>query len=102
MVTVDFGTTILALDRVTAVRNSDGKVVKLRDIAVSCLLSTRPDGADQKMQDASLAEKVHNSKTGAPLSAEEVSRIKSLIADTQGPLIMKRCWDILDPRGEEE
>ncbi len=100
---VDFNTTITALDGVTAVRNEHNKVVKFRDIAIASLLANRPCTPEDKIADFNLAERLHRNQAGeVDLGIKEVAHLKKRIAECQGPLVVKRCWDIFDPRTEEE
>lgn len=100
---IDMNTTLVALDGTSAIRNEQNKVVKLRMIAIACLLVNRPCTPEEKIADFDLAERLHQQKEAAlDLTIEEVAHLKKRIGESQGPLVVKRCWDILDPRTEEE
>lgn len=100
---IDLDVTLVALDGTTALRNEANKVVKLRMIAIACLLANRPCTPEEKIADFDLAERLHGHKSvQIDLSIEEVAHLKKRIGESQGPLVVKRCWDILDPRTEEE
>lgn len=100
---VNMDTTLTGLDGTTALRNEEDKVVKLRMIAIACLLANRPCSPEEKLADFDMAERLHKDKSGTvDLSIEEVAHLKKRIGESQGPLVVKRCWDVLDPRGKED
>lgn len=99
---IRLNTAVLQVDGVNAYRDGENKVVRTKDIVLNCLTANRPgDDPKQKMEDANLAEKAYAAGAEAEFAVEEVARMKKLV-EVQPPVIMKRCWDVLDPPPEPE
>lgn len=100
---VKMDSVILALDGVTAVRNENNKVVTLRHVAISSLLLNRACPPEEKIADFDLAESLNKNKASEiDLTIEQVVHLKKRIGESQGPIAVKRCWEILDPREDKE
>jgi hypothetical protein len=81
------------------------KKITLRLIACNALQATFDDernlSGEEKIKRFNLALKI--TKTDFPdLSAEEIAEIKKLIAKGYPPLIVGRCYEILDPKTNDE
>jgi hypothetical protein len=74
--------------------------VTLGTIAEISLLTTYPDeqnlSGEEKTKRFSLALKIHEKKE-VPLTADEITLIKKLIAKNYNALITGRAWELLDP-----
>ena len=96
---VKMDSAILDLDGVTALRNDQNKVVTLRQVAIVCLLLNRQCPPEEKIADFDLAKQLKDDKANEiDLTIEQVGCLKTKIGEAQGPVFVKRCWDILDPR----
>ncbi len=99
---IDLDTTLVELDGVTAMRSPQNKVLKLRAVVIEVLLANLPGPAEEKLENFNLAEKINkNEAKEMDFTSEEITSLKKRIGQAVGPVIMKRCWDILDPRAEE-
>lgn len=83
------------------------KPVTLKTISLTALLAQYADeqalSGEDKMKRFQIAEKIAAANADDPhidLKAEEIAEIKKLIGKGFGPLIVGRCFNTLDPKGE--
>lgn len=83
----------------------DGKpsMMTLRSICNEALLGTydedRTATGDAKLKRFKLAMKINETNI-VDLKVEEITEIKNFIAKAFGPLVIGRCYDLLDPDSE--
>jgi hypothetical protein len=99
-VKVKFDTTLKTLDGDPI--KQDDKDFTLRQVAVNALMSFGEKeakiGGKEKFDRYKLANKIHNGADG--VKPEEIAKIKELIGELYGPLVVGQAWMVLD--GDEE
>ncbi len=94
---VDLKQSIVDIDGKKALRTDDDKVFNLRKACVSALLNPAgPMDGEKKMTLFKLADRI-NREDSADFSVEELAQLKSVIGDRFAPLIVGRCYEMLDP-----
>lgn len=100
---VDFSTPITQIDGTTPMRDQGdkGKIVTLGDVAQNALLGSFPDEQNLKGEDKikryTIARKIEDQRKDPPLTADEITLIKTLIAKAYNPLVTGHAWKLLDP-----
>lgn len=57
--------------------------------------------AQKKFERAQLASKIYDDDT-VSLTVEEIAKVKECIGQAEGPLVLIRAWELLDPPDNEE
>lgn len=105
----------MLIDFTTIMKNIDGtpfifdeKELTLATVAITSLLGSTEDTnkltADLKVHRATLAQEIYRqsaAKSRLDIMAEDVALLKDAIGKAYAPLVIKRAWDILDPKVEE-
>lgn len=97
----------MKVNMTTPLKSFSGEILKegdeeivLRQIVINALMvddSQDRTPAEEKFNRYMLAQRVHNDDE-VELTAEEVSRVKSLIGKFFNPLVVGAAWNILDPK----
>lgn len=82
----------------------EGKPLTLSTISVNALVMPLPDGRGQqehldgaaKVRHACLAETIFKSTAPIDLKVEDIALIKERIGRGYGPLVVMRCWALLE------
>lgn len=103
---IDFSRKLLTLDGkpIAFELNADGEVTEygtLGNIAKRALMAPRPDGTPANGMEAlqlfSLAMRIHESEGPTEVTAEEITLIKSRIAEGfNAPLLAGQAWAMLE------
>lgn len=104
---VDFSLTLKRMDGEPIPKSKTDKAPTiLQDVAVEALLSfdpQKPCKGKEKMDRWSIATKIYQANGNAVnLESEEIAKIKELVGDIYGPLIVGQAWNMLEGDAVED
>lgn len=95
---IDFTKVLMEIDGLTPVLTPENQPFTLQLACQGGLLnSKRPLTGEQKIADFDFAKRIQ-ANGELELKAEEIVLLKERIADAFSAVIVKRSWDILDPK----
>jgi len=94
---IDFSTVLKDIDG-KPIPDGEGQATLGRACANALLIDDRDASGDEKVKRFLIATKIRDAKKINDLPVEDIALIKKLVAKAFPPLIVGRCWEILDPK----
>ena len=91
-------TPLMNVDNKTPINDAQGVGVTFKSICTLVLVQAPDKEADEKYKCFALAVKVESASEYVDMNTEEVARVKRLVGEMMGPVVMGRMFDLLDQR----